>query len=192
METSNPHCEKTLCGAVQPVKPHTSYFDLFGLKESFEVPVRDMHATFIKLQRKVHPDGQAGRSSTERLFADDQSSQLNKAYQVLKDPLLRAVYMLGRWGSHISESESLSDPELLTTVLDMREELEAAETEDDVLKLKTVNDKRRDKTELALKAAFDKGDRENARDLTVELQYWDNIGKAIEEWSPGKRIELKH
>ena len=57
------HCEKTLCGAVQPVHQNASYFDVFGLKESFDVPLREMHSTFINLQKKVHPDGFAGRSN---------------------------------------------------------------------------------------------------------------------------------
>ncbi|TPX38137.1 hypothetical protein SmJEL517_g00379 [Synchytrium microbalum] len=185
------HCEKTICGVVQPVRDQ-SYFETFGLKEGFEVPLRDMHSTFIKLQRKVHPDGVVGRSDTERSFADAQSSQLNKAYEVLRDPLTRALYMLNLHGIQISESESLTNPDLLAAVMDIREDLESAETDDEVLKVKAVNDKKRIRAEFGLQDAFDKGDYQKARDLTVELQFWDNIGKAIEDWVPGQRIELKH
>jgi hypothetical protein len=33
---------------------------------------------------------------------------------------------------------------------------------------------------------------EEAKELTIQMQYWDNIRRAIVDWAPGKRIELQH
>jgi molecular chaperone HscB len=43
-----------------------------------------------------------------------------------------------------------------------------------------------------LTKAFKANDITEAKALTVQLQYWDNIRRAIVDWAPGKRIELKH
>jgi molecular chaperone HscB len=40
--------------------------------------------------------------------------------------------------------------------------------------------------------AFKSNNLEEAKELTVQLQYWDNIRRAIVDWAPGKRLELKH
>lgn len=76
----------------------------------------------------------------EHEFAQLQSSLLNKAYNTLKDPLARAKYMLQLEGIQIEESASLEDPELLLEVLEMREELEQATSEDELKPVKQVND----------------------------------------------------
>lgn len=72
-------------------------------------------------------------------MAQIQSSYLNKAYNTLKDPLARAQYMLALNGVEVAESESLEDPELLMEVMEIREQMEEAETEDDIKKLKQEN-----------------------------------------------------
>jgi molecular chaperone HscB len=47
--------------------------------------------------------------------------------------------MLALNGVEVAESESLEDPELLMEVMEIREQMEEAETEDDINKLKQEN-----------------------------------------------------
>jgi molecular chaperone HscB len=47
-------------------------------------------------------------------------------------------------------------------------------------------------TASQLTQAFNSKDLEEAKSLAVQLQYWDNIRRAIVDWVPGKRIEIQH
>jgi molecular chaperone HscB len=76
----------------------------------------------------------------DQVYAQQQSSLANKAYSTLKEPLSRANYMLELLGAPIHETESLNEPELLMEVMEARELLEEAQTEDEVQDLKNVND----------------------------------------------------
>jgi hypothetical protein len=53
------------------------------------------------------------------------------------------IPQLSLQGIQISESNSQSNPDLLASVLESREELEEAATEDDVLKIKARNESKR-------------------------------------------------
>jgi molecular chaperone HscB len=48
--------------------------------------------------------------------------------------------MLALNGVEVSESESLEDPELLMEVMEVREQMEEAETEEDIEKLRLDNE----------------------------------------------------
>ncbi|KAI8581565.1 hypothetical protein K450DRAFT_231935 [Umbelopsis ramanniana AG] len=148
--------------------------------------------SFLRKQQRVHPDSYAQKSSEEYQLAQTQSSYLNKAYNTLKDPLARAQYMLALNGVEVAESESLEDPELLMEVMEIREQMEEAETEEDIKKLKQENIDKIEQTAEQLIKSFKSNNMEEAKELTIQMQYWDNIRRAIVDWAPGKRIELQH
>ncbi|KAJ3046018.1 hypothetical protein HDV00_003766 [Rhizophlyctis rosea] len=129
---------------------------------------------------------------TEKELSEVQSSFINKAYQTLRDPLARAKYLLSQVDMKVEESSSLEDPELLMEVLEARELLEEATSEEEMGEVAKQNDERLQETISELSDAFAAGNMDRARDLTVRLQYWTNIKRAIQEWEPGKRVELKH
>jgi len=92
----------------------------------------------------------------------------------------------------VEETSKLSDPELLMTVLEVREAIEEAETQDEVEGIKRENGARIERVEEELRRAFEEGRGEDARDRTVELRYWEGLKKACDDWEPGKRVELVH
>jgi molecular chaperone HscB len=92
----------------------------------------------------------------------------------------------------VAESSKLSDPELLMTVLEVREVIEEASTPAEIEEIKVDNDKRIKEVMGKLMKAFKEGSGEDARDRTIELRYWEGLRKACDDWEPGKRVELIH
>lgn len=143
----------------------------------------------------THPDRMVGRSDKEQQIGAQQSALINRAYETLLHPLPRAFYLLEKHGvSEVSESDSLEDPELLMEVMELRERLEDAESEEEAAEVRADNAKLLEATIEKLKQAFAQTppDLETAKEASVQLRYWTNIEKAAREWSPGKRVELQH
>lgn len=92
----------------------------------------------------------------------------------------------------VEETAKLSDPDLLMTVLEVREAIEEAETQEEVEVIKRENGGRIERVEERLRRAFEDGKGEDARDGTVELRYWEGLKRACDDWEPGKRVELVH
>jgi molecular chaperone HscB len=84
------------------------------------------------------------------------------------------------------ETESLTDPMLLAEILEAREELEMAESAEEVEQLRRTNQEKVDETISALKEAFagDPPDFKQAKGLAVQLKYWQGLEEAAKEWSP--------
>ncbi|KAI8817225.1 HSCB C-terminal oligomerization domain-containing protein [Fimicolochytrium jonesii] len=194
---------------IQPIGADATYLDVFfpegadevGGREArkwrFDVDEAGLKKRFLELQRVVHPDGFAGKSKTERLCAAQQSTFINKAYQTLRDPLARAKYLLSLHGiavdSEAAGSEpQIDDPEVLMAVMEAREEIEEARGEDELRGIQAENEERIKTTLREIEAAFAKRDLNAAAQATTRLRYWRNIRTAIEEWTPGGRVEIRH
>ncbi|PWN27989.1 S-adenosyl-L-methionine-dependent methyltransferase [Jaminaea rosea] len=159
----------------------------------WSVDLAALKASWRKQQALFHPDRLHSRPESEQAAAAAQSSLINKAYETLRDPLLRAHYLLEHAGEAVpDEAESLEDPSLLMQVMEMREQLEEAEAEDEVEPVRVANQELYDEACEGLKSAFAQGDTKGARVLATQLRYWANIAKVCREWAPGKRVELEH
>lgn len=86
----------------------------------------------------------------------------------------------------------LDDQALLVEVLGAREEIEEAETEDNLSPLRTVNDERIKGSLRTLEHAFSKDDLETAKVEAVRLRYWVNIKESLDAWEKGKPVVLVH
>lgn len=200
------------CRTPIPFPPDLLYHALFGLvpesllekppKEilaglpggGFDIVPRDVRLRFLKCQQGIHPDSFAGAGEKEHSLAITQSSHLNKAYSTLADPLSRAKYLLEIHDYNISESDSLTDPELLMEIMEAREELEEATTQEDSERVRESTRAKANAVVDSLLEAFGSSpvDLERAKALTIELQYLQNLDNAAKEWQPGKRVELTH
>ncbi|KAI9103069.1 Co-chaperone HscB, C-terminal oligomerization domain-containing protein, partial [Phlyctochytrium arcticum] len=186
-------------GLIQPTYDESTFFDVLvpgtppqDAKFKFDLDEKKLRRRFLELQTKVHPDGYGRKSATEKVCADQQSSFINKGYQSLKDPLPRAKYLLHMNGLSVGEGDSLDDKSLLMEVMEAREQLEEAATQDEIAYMKEENNERIDRTIQGLSDAFKSRDLQRAKRLTTELQYWINIQNAASDWSPGKRVEINH
>jgi molecular chaperone HscB len=109
-----------------------NYFELFGLPTQFPLDGSLLSSQFRELQKRFHPDNFSTASERDRLLAVQKAAQINDAYQVLKQPISRAEYLLSLNGLELAhETRTVSDPLFLMEQMELREELE--EITDDAL-----------------------------------------------------------
>jgi molecular chaperone HscB len=112
-----------------------NFFDLFSFSPSFEVGLRELDARYRELCQQHHPDKLGGADSKQRIQALETTAQLNQGYKTLRDPALRAAYLLKLLGVDIDEEGERTfqmDPKFLLEILDLREQLDAARQKGDV------------------------------------------------------------
>src|SRR5713101_6709122 len=127
----------TSCGKVQPPKP-VDYFTFFGLPQKLNVDAGILEREFYSLSRKLHPDVYAGHDPREQEWSLEQSSRLNDAYRILKDPIRRTEYLLKLEGVELEgqskaateaarktgEKKQSVPPDLLEEVFELNMQLE--------------------------------------------------------------------
>ncbi|MFV8462259.1 co-chaperone HscB [Vibrio campbellii] len=102
-----------------------NHFELFGLPLQFQLDGSLLSSQFRDLQRQFHPDNFATASERDRLLAVQKAAQINDAYQVLKNPISRAEYLLVQHGEDIrGEQQTMQAPMFLMEQMELREELE--------------------------------------------------------------------
>lgn len=125
------------------------------------------------------------------------SSRINEAYNALRDPLVRAQYILSHTYSIDVTSEDNSshpvDPSILMEVMEAQESIEEAETEEQITALKEQNQERIEHTLKALGEAFSTGNSEAARLECIRLRYWASLGEGLNSWNgKGSNVRLVH
>jgi len=175
------------CGAVQP-PGQTDHFMRLGLMRGFDLEADQLQKQYFGFQRRLHPDRFATRSPKERALSQQQATALNEAYEVLKDPLRRAAYLLRLSGCvvNVEESATVSDPALLMEAMEMREALEEAETPEEVVELAAKAESEVAACIRDLSKAFAADDLDRAGRLTTRLKY---LGKMAEE-AKSRRIRM--
>ncbi|WP_085343040.1 co-chaperone HscB [Vibrio sp. ArtGut-C1] len=102
-----------------------NHFELFGLPSQFKLDGSLLSSQFRELQKRFHPDNFATGSERDRLMAVQKAAQINDAYQVLKNPISRAEYILAEQGVEVrGEQQTMQDPMFLMEQMELREELE--------------------------------------------------------------------
>lgn len=102
-----------------------NYFELFGLPSQFQLDGSLLSSQFRELQKQFHPDNFATASERDRLMAVQKAAEINDAYQVLKNPISRAEYLLSQNDVEIrGEQQTMQDPMFLMEQMELREELE--------------------------------------------------------------------
>ncbi len=111
-----------------------NHFELFGLPARFSVDLAKLEARYHELQREVHPDRFAAAPDAERRVSMQLATRVNEAYQTLKSPLKRAVYMLQLRGVDPKfETDTAMPPEFLMEQMSWRERIEAGSEKPDAL-----------------------------------------------------------
>ena len=157
----------------------------------FAINARKLRKEFLQLQAKAHPDLHQGK---DKARAEGASARINEAYKTLQNPLLRTQYLLSLRGIDVAEDETakVEDPELLMEVLEMREDIEAAEEEADLVPMKQANEAKIKTSVGILDEAFKADNIGKAKEEAVKLRYWINIRDSLDAWEKGKPVVLVH
>ena len=122
---------------------HSDYFEVMNMPHKMGLDSKALEKTFYTLSRKFHPDFFENKSEKEKLWSRVQTASLNKAYEVLKDPVERAKYLLSLEAPEPEEERSKIDPMLVAEIFEIQEMVEEEkETEDPALQVKLQDAKK--------------------------------------------------
>ncbi len=157
-----------------------SYFSLFDLPQQFELNTVDLAERYRHLQRRAHPDKFAGASAQEQRVAVQFSAFINEAFDTLKQPLTRALYLLeiAGWDGERVASQKLAG-DFLMEQMELREKLESLHNlvEPDTLLEHFMDELARDWAQHSqtLTKAMEKQSWEAAAVEVVKMQYLDKL-----------------
>ncbi|MGQ0676067.1 MAG: Fe-S protein assembly co-chaperone HscB [Rhodospirillales bacterium] len=174
---------EAFCGACRAVQPpgERDHFQRLGLPEAFALDTADLDRRYFQLQRQLHPDRFVARPAKERALSQSQAASLNAAYETLKHPLERAVYLLKRMGIEIDPGDgaTIKDSALLTEAMEMREALAGAVDAAAVARIAAKAEAERKQALAAVAEAFARADRDAARAAVLRLKYLTKMGDEI-------------
>lgn len=129
--------------------PDKNYFQLYELPLSFHVDEALLKKKFYELSKRFHPDFYVNESAEKQAEILELSTENNKAYQVLSDPLKRIEYILSL-NNMLAEGDKYVLPQdFLMDMMDINEALMEMEFDHDAMKLMDLN-KQIDDTEMTL------------------------------------------
>ena len=106
-----------------------NYFELFGLPVSCQVDQKQLASQYRALQRAVHPDRFVGDDERQQLLAVQYAARVNDAFNTLKQPLGRAIYLLELSGREVDmERNTVMDSAFLMEQMALREAVDDIRT----------------------------------------------------------------
>jgi molecular chaperone HscB len=88
-------CGSPTCGSIQKLDQKScNYFCLLSVPEEFDIDYQKLESEYKNLQKLLHPDKFTMKSNEERDRSTHNSSVVNQAYQIMKSPVDRAVYLV--------------------------------------------------------------------------------------------------
>ena len=121
-----------------------NHFQLFGLTPSFALDLARVEQSYRDIQAQVHPDKFSNASDAERRLSMQWSTQVNEAYQTLKQPISRARYLLKLFGVDTQEETNTAMPaEFLMEQMEWREAIGEAKDAADATELNHLGAKLR-------------------------------------------------
>lgn len=109
------------------------FFELFNLPVDFDIDLNLLTERYREIQKQVHPDNFANATESEKLLAIQKTSEVNDAFETLKQPMTRCEYMVFEHGFDVKyEQQTIKDGMFLMQQMELREELEELPQADDL------------------------------------------------------------
>ncbi len=162
----------------------SDYFDRFDISnKTYKIDLKEMEKKYKEIQKVLHPDVVSASSAAS---SDVTSSDINRAYDVLKSPTLRAKYLLHLkhspqtpFNEDDDDNHSKSrkakndvDKELLMYIMEKNEEIEEnSSSEKELLNVRKDVENDLSNVENEFEEAINKDDLKLATKLADSIQY---------------------
>ncbi|XP_018328006.1 iron-sulfur cluster co-chaperone protein HscB, mitochondrial isoform X2 [Agrilus planipennis] len=170
-------CSK--CNFIQEPHDTKNFFQLFDIKESFDIDTKLLTNSYRRLQNIIHPDKFSNKSSEEKNISQEYSSLINRAYNTLQLPLNRALHILQLKGEKIDEDQKVVDTEFLMKIMEINEEIENAENPEQLKMLNEQNKRVISEICKKISICFKNNDIEEAKRYIVQLKYYNSISHHV-------------
>lgn len=101
------------------------YFRFFGVEQQFNLDLSTLDQAYLAIQKEVHPDRHARGSDTEQRLAMQMATLANTAFQTLKNPIQRGLYLCQLHGVDARlETNTAMPAAFLMKQMEWRESLE--------------------------------------------------------------------
>jgi molecular chaperone HscB len=149
-----------------------NYFELFDLPVQFDVNRSSLSSAFRAKQAAYHPDKFAHADAATQRESLQASAFINQAYQTLSNPTQRAAYLLELVeGVERREHTMRPDPEFLMQQMMWREQLDEAESLDEVEDLIDAVKAVLPEVESAFVTAYQQQDFDLAHHVVDKMQF---------------------
>jgi molecular chaperone HscB len=116
-----------------------NYFAAFELAPTFLIDIIALASRFRELQSATHPDRFVSANDADKREAMARATEVNEAYQTLRDPVRRAMYMLWLKGINAMDEKNTSMPHaFLVEQIDWREAIADAKLKEDTDRLEEM------------------------------------------------------
>lgn len=160
-----------------------NYFSLFGLPESFSIDNQALETSYHTLATRFHPDKSATSSAFEQKQNMMMAATINQAYQILKNPIDRAAYLLNQRGLDVDAPEHTQfAPEFLMQQMSWREQLmDAQSTQNEAALNALKNEIEHEQTQLnqTLNQLFEAEDWQNAAQKVRQGRFFNKIHQEV-------------
>lgn len=167
-------------------------FELLGMKASFDIDSDALEKKYMQLCFEHHPD--KFTDPIEQIEASETSAEINAAYQAIKEPESRANVLLSVLGGPDSSDDKSLPPTLLVDMLEIREEMEAAQYSQDTTKLTELKQWANTERQAYLNRVrelfkqvetADKTNEKTLQSIRMQLNALRYIERMIEQLDPG-------
>lgn len=151
-------------------------FELLNIEKKYNLNIDDLENKYLKLQQQFHPDKFTNLSDIEKKYSTLVSSAINSAYNKLLNSVSRADLLLNLEGyDSILEDKSYDNEEILQEIMDIQNR--CLEINDEDSRKSILNELNNNilETNTHITKYFDNKEFENAKKLTIKLNYLEKI-----------------
>ncbi|KAK9906060.1 hypothetical protein M0R45_000070 [Rubus argutus] len=158
-----------------------SSFEIYmeSVERKYDSVEEQLEGKYKDWQKKLHPDLVHSKSEREREYAAEQSARVIDAYRTLSKPLARAIYILKLEGVDIDEEETLSDLDLLSEIMEIREAVEEAPDSEALNQIQSLMQEKLKQWSNSFAKAFQSRNFEEAVRAIRRMTYYERVNEDI-------------